>query len=146
MLRLPNHAHQHQIVSRGLADRDAPALNGLGKARHGELEFVLHLGPARSGSVPGAKVSSMRAEPDESLVAERYSIWSRPVIFCSMIWVTLFPRSLPRPGIRGHNIDRGGAIGGYCDMGKLYMARPPASMMMMAMTHAKTGRSRKKFR
>ncbi len=34
-------------------------------------------------------------------------------------------------------------MGGYCDMGRLYMARPPASMMMMAMTHAKTGRSKK---
>ena len=45
---------------------------------------------ARSGSVPGAKVSSMRDAPDESLVADRYSILSKPVIFCSMIWVTLF--------------------------------------------------------
>src|SRR5512143_737359 len=36
-------------------------------------------------------------------------------------------------------------MGGYWDMGKLYMARPPASMKIMAMTHAKTGRSRKKF-
>ena len=36
-------------------------------------------------------------------------------------------------------------MGGYCDMGRLYMARPPASMMMMAMTQAKTGRSRKNF-
>src|SRR4030042_3546320 len=36
-------------------------------------------------------------------------------------------------------------MGGYWDMGRLYMARPPASMMMMAMTHAKTGESRKNF-
>jgi hypothetical protein len=34
-------------------------------------------------------------------------------------------------------------MGGYWDMGRLYMAKPPVSMMMMAMTHAKTGRSRK---
>ncbi len=40
---------------------------------------------ARSGSVPGAKVNSMRDDPDESLVADRYSILSKPVIFCSMI-------------------------------------------------------------
>ena len=45
---------------------------------------------ARSGSVPGAKVSSTREAPAESLVADRYSILSKPVIFCSMICVTLF--------------------------------------------------------
>ena len=45
---------------------------------------------AMSGSVPGLKVNSMREEPDASLVPERYSMSSNPVIFCSMIWVTLF--------------------------------------------------------
>ena len=34
-------------------------------------------------------------------------------------------------------------MGGYCEMGRLYMARAPAIMMMMAMTQAKTGRSKK---
>jgi hypothetical protein len=37
----------------------------------------------------------------------------------------------------------GGAMGGYWDMGRLYIARVPPAMMMMAMTHAKTGRFRK---
>jgi len=32
----------------------------------------------------------MRDAPAESLVPERYSMSSKPVIFCSMIWVTLF--------------------------------------------------------
>ena len=45
---------------------------------------------AKSGSVPGAKVSSRRDPPAESLVADMYSNLSNPVIFCSMIWVTLF--------------------------------------------------------
>ncbi len=45
---------------------------------------------ARSGSVPGLKVSSMRELPEASLMPERYSMSSNPVIFCSMIWVTLF--------------------------------------------------------
>jgi hypothetical protein len=36
-------------------------------------------------------------------------------------------------------------MGGYWEMGKLWIASPPASIMMMAMTHAKTGRSRKKL-
>ncbi len=48
------------------------------------------LAHARSGSVPGLNVSSMRDDPEESLVPERYSMSSKPVIFCSMIWVTLF--------------------------------------------------------
>jgi hypothetical protein len=39
----------------------------------------------------------------------------------------------------------GGAIGGYWETGKLKIASPPASIMMMAITHAKTGRSKKKF-
>ena len=45
---------------------------------------------AMSGSVPASKVSSMRDEPDESLVADMYRRLSNPVIFDSMIWVTLF--------------------------------------------------------
>src|SRR5690625_1457352 len=39
----------------------------------------------------------------------------------------------------------GGAMVGYMDTGRTAMARPPASMMRMAMTQAKTGRSMKKF-
>jgi len=48
------------------------------------------LAQARSGSVPGLKVNSIREDPEESLVPEMYSMSSNPVIFCSMIWVTLF--------------------------------------------------------
>ena len=61
----------HQIISGGLADRDPLALDHVGQARHGELELVLYLGPARSGSMPGAKVSSMREDPAESLTADK---------------------------------------------------------------------------
>ena len=39
----------------------------------------------------------------------------------------------------------GGAMGGYWEMGRLWMASPPATIIMMAITQAKTGRSRKKF-
>ena len=45
---------------------------------------------ARSGSVPGAKVSSILPAPDASLLPDMYSSLSKPVIFCSMTWVTLF--------------------------------------------------------
>src|SRR3954470_4427820 len=39
----------------------------------------------------------------------------------------------------------GGAMVGYCSMGRLKAAMPPASMMTMARTQAKTGRSMKNF-
>src|SRR5450756_1233948 len=72
---------------------------------------------ARSGSVPGAKVSSIREEPDESLVEERYSILSKPVIFCSMICVILFSTvSADAPGSKPVMAMEGGAMGGYWDM------------------------------
>ena len=38
-------AHDHQVVPGGFADLDPLALDHVGQARHGELEFVLHLGP-----------------------------------------------------------------------------------------------------
>jgi hypothetical protein len=37
----------------------------------------------------------------------------------------------------------GGAMGGYCETGRLWFANAPATIMMMAITQAKTGRSRK---
>ena len=40
---------------------------------------------AKSGSVPGAKVSSILPAPEASLVADMYNNLSNPVIFCSMI-------------------------------------------------------------
>ena len=71
-----------------------------------------------SGSVPGLKVSSMRAEPELSLVADMYSRLSNPVIFCSMIWVTVFSTvSAEAPGYMALIAIEGGAIGGYCEIG-----------------------------
>ena len=43
---------------------------------------------AMSGSVPLAKVSLMFAMPLAELLDEKYSNPSRPVMLCSMIWVT----------------------------------------------------------
>jgi len=37
----------------------------------------------------------------------------------------------------------GGAMGGYCEIGRVWIARQPATIKMMAMTQAKTGRFRK---
>src|SRR6202034_4394214 len=39
----------------------------------------------------------------------------------------------------------GGAMAGYCAMGSVVTARAPISMMTMAITQAKTGRSMKKL-
>ena len=69
---------------------------------------------------PGAKVSVSDAPPEESDVALMYSILSRPVIFCSMIWVTLSSTVLAEaPGYMARIEIDGGAIGGYCDTGRL---------------------------
>jgi hypothetical protein len=63
---------------------------------------------ARSGSVPGAKVSSILGAPDASLVADMYNNLSNPVIFCSMICTTLFSTvSAEAPGIEGVDGDGG---------------------------------------
>ena len=86
----------------------------------------------------------MRELPAELLVAEKYSMLSKPVICCSMICVTVFSTvSAEAPGYVESMAIEGGAIGGYCDMGNLKIANPPPTIMMMAITHAKTGRSRK---
>ena len=39
----------------------------------------------------------------------------------------------------------GGAIGGYCETGRVLIASRPASMIMMAITQAKIGRLMKNF-
>jgi len=70
--------------------------------------------------VPGAKVSVRVPVPDESLVADMYSIRSRPVIFCSMIWTTLSSTVLAdAPGKTAEMEMDGGAMGGYWEMGRL---------------------------
>jgi len=84
------------------------------------LKLVLYLSPGEVRSVPGAKVNWMRELPAELLVAEKYSILSKPVICCSMICVTVFSTvSAEAPGYVESMAIEGGAIGGYCDMGNL---------------------------
>ncbi len=58
-------------------------------AARGQLQFVLHLYWAISGSVPDLKVSVMVTEPAESLVDDIYIRLSMPFIFCSITWVTV---------------------------------------------------------
>ena len=67
-----------------------------------------------------------------------------PFIFCSTTWVTVSSMVLGEaPGYTAVMVMAVGAMRGYCEMGRRRMDSAPASMMMMAMTQAKTGRSMK---
>ncbi len=71
---------------------------------------------------------------------------SKPVIFCSMICVTVFSTvSADAPGKKASMAMAGGAMGGYCATGICQIASRPTVMIIMAMTQANTGRSRKNF-
>src|SRR5690348_9218143 len=65
-----------------------------------------------------------------------------PVSCCSMTCVTEFCTvSAEAPGKDAPMFTEGGAMLGYCSIGSVVIERPPASMITMAITHAKTGRS-----
>ncbi len=59
---------------------------------------------------------------------------------CVTVSSTVFAEA---PGYVAVMLIAGGAMLGYCAMGRLVIESAPASIMMMAMTHAKTGRSMK---
>ena len=64
-----------------------------------------------------------------------------PLICCSMICVTEFSTvSAEAPVYCDEIVTRGGAMSGYCSSGSEEIDNAPASMMTMAMTHAKMGR------
>ena len=92
-------------------------------------------------SVPGAKVSVVRARPEESEVELMYSTLSMPLSCCSMICVTEFSTvSAEAPVYCAPIVTRGGAMSGYCSSGRVNRDKAPASMVTMANTHAKMGR------
>ena len=63
-------------------------------------------------------------------------------MLCSMIWVTLFSMVCAEaPGYLVVIRTDGGATSGYWEMGSLRTEIAPASMMTMAITQAKMGRS-----
>src|SRR5690606_33833005 len=63
---------------------------------------------------------------------------------CSITWVTVFSSvCADAPGYVALIVIAGGAIAGYCDTGSVVTESAPASMMMIAITHAKIGRSMK---
>ena len=62
-----------------------------------------------------------------------------------MIWTTESSTVLAAaPGYIARIPIEGGAIGGYWETGSFTIAMAPASIIAIAMTQAKTGRSRKK--
>ena len=70
---------------------------------------------------------------------------SKPVIFCSMSWVTLFSTvSAEAPGYEASIEIEGGAMGGYWETERFLIASRPRVINAMEMTQAKTGRLRKK--
>jgi hypothetical protein len=69
---------------------------------------------------------------------------SRPLSFCSMICVTVSSSVwADAPGYVALIAMVGGAIAGYCETGSARIDSTPASMMVIAITHAKIGRSMK---
>src|SRR6185436_13134918 len=67
-----------------------------------------------------------------------------PLSRCSMTCVTVSSSVLAdAPGYVAITEMVGGAMLGYCAMGRLVIESAPASMITIAMTHAKTGRSMK---
>ncbi len=98
-----------------------------------------------SGLVPGANVAVMLTWPDELLDEEKYKRLSMLVSCCSMTCVTEFCTVCAEaPGKLAETVTAGGAIVGYCAIGSVRTDRNPATMMTMAMTQAKMGRSMKK--
>src|SRR5690606_38465221 len=95
-----------------------------------------------SGLVPGAKVRLMVTLPELLLCDDIYSRPSRPVMFCSITWVTLSSRILAdAPGYLDETRTERGAMVGYCCTGSCTNDSTPASIMIMAITQAKIGRS-----
>ena len=98
------------------------------------------------GSVPLAKVMEIDADPELPAEEEKYKRPSRPVICCSRTWMTLDSSvSADAPGYTAPTLICGGATLGYCATGSVVIAATPASMIAMAMTHAKIGRWTKKW-
>ena len=87
-----------------------------------------------------AKVRVMEAWPDESDVELIYSRLSRPVMFCSMTWVTVSCTVWAEaPGYVALTRMAGDATSGYWETGRLTMEMAPASMITRAITQAKMG-------
>src|SRR5438445_4936024 len=95
-------------------------------------------------SVPTSKVQVIVSVPFEEEVDWKYSRPSTPES-CSSIGAATVRESVSAlaPGSAAVIVTVGGAISGYCATGNTCQATSPASVVMIAMTEAKIGRSMK---
>src|SRR4051794_1486486 len=96
-------------------------------------------------SVPTSKVTSRVYEPSLLDCEDMYSMWSTPLTCCSIGAATVSATTWAlAPGYWIDTCTPGGVICGYCAIGKVNSAIPPARAMAMDSTVAKIGRSMKK--
>src|SRR5690606_17735663 len=96
---------------------------------------------ARSGWVPGSKVTVISAMPLELLVDSKYSSPLAPLSSSSITLVTESTSTFAdAPGYVAVTEICGGATLGYCATGSSGMTSKPAMEMNSATTHAKLGR------
>ena len=136
--------HQQEAAAR-LGDPDARLLHlRPAAAASASCSLFCTCTCAMSGFVPGANVSVMVAGPESSVVDDRYSKWSSPLICCSITCVTVFSTvSADAPGIGRADLDRRRRDRRILRDRQREDRRPPASMIRIAMTIAKIGRSMK---
>src|ERR1035437_5322804 len=98
-----------------------------------------------SMSAPISKLAVSDIEPLEALDEVMYVIPSAPLICCSSGAATaLATVSALAPGYTADTETEGGAICGYCAIGRFFIDTRPAKVMMIEMTAANIGRSIKK--
>ncbi len=95
--------------------------------------------------MPISNVTVSEYVPSLDDVELMYSMFSTPFTCCSIGAATVLANtSAFAPGYTAVTRIVGGVISGYCSTGKTYNATPPITIVMMAMTLAKIGRSMKK--
>ena len=135
----------HQQVGRLFLDRDALLLHRVGQLRHRQRHAVLHhhqrrvqIGAQieRDGQRVRSVVAHLRGHVEHALT---------PLTCCSIGAAIVSATTAAGAGIVDRHLHLGGVIGGYCAIGKLNAAIPPASVMTIDNTDAKIGRSMKNW-
>ena len=99
---------------------------------------------AMSGSMPLSNVAEMLTCPRElELDAEVEQAVEAGELLLEDLGDAVLDRLGRGAGIVGADVDLGGAMSGYCSIGRVAIAPMPASITMMASTQAKIGRSMK---
>src|SRR5271154_5047583 len=100
---------------------------------------------AISRLVPRSKLTWMENRPSAVELEYMYSMFSTPLICCSIgVTTVAAPPSALAPGYWPDTLMIGGAISGYCAIGKRENDTPPRITNTIDTTAAKIGRSMKK--